>query len=152
MRICLHAVCDATSSRSLSQLMNAAFIYRLGELDDMKKLLLRSFSWSAASTACREAECAWRSYLYWPVSSTNSPCCLPSCSKDQREVGGWGVGGAAMGGSLLVLFGSLVCVGWKGWKGGWGVFRQCSNGLQTVWITALSHAENARTPPRPSTP
>jgi len=58
------------------------------------------------------------------------------------------VGGGAMGGSLLVSFGSLACVGWKG---GWGVFRQCSNGLQTVRTMALSHAEKAKTP-LPSNP
>lgn len=64
-------------------------------------------------------------------------------------LGRGGGGGGAMGGSLLVLFGSLVCVGWKG---GRGVFRQCSNGLQTVRITALSHAQKARTPPHSPTP
>lgn len=55
-------------------------------------------------------------------------------------VGGMGKA-RSMGGSLLVMFGSLACVGWRG---GCEVFRQCSNGLQTVRIAALSYAEKAR--------
>lgn len=44
-------------------------------------------------------------------------------------------------GCLLLEFGSASCVGrWRGRR----VFRQRSNGLQTVRITVLSHAEGAR--------
>lgn len=60
--------------------------------------------------------------------------------------GQWGREGGGGGVCLLLEFGTASCVGrWRGSR----VFRQRSNGLQTVRITVLSHGEGARTLARP---
>lgn len=104
--------------------------------------LLRRLSRLSAFTARWEAERASKDLFILMRIINRSSLLSPLLLGGGGGVGG-GAGGGATGGSLLVLFSSLVCVGWKG---GWRVFRQRSNGLQTERTTALSHAKRARTP------
>lgn len=81
-----------------------------------KKLFLRGISRLTAFATCREPERASEDLFILTCIINNVSLLSPLLPFGEEEGGGREEGrrGGAAGGALLVLFGSLACVGWKG--------------------------------------